>query len=95
LLRLRKLQKIRGYPKVCVNLLNGIKYHLGGFIMPRYKLTEEERARKEQIRGIISGMEIKDFKDIQALFKEMVGEVLQAGLEGELEDELGEYSGVL
>jgi len=57
--------------------------------MPKYKLTEEERARKEQIRELLNGMEIKNFKDIQSLFKEMVGEVLQAGLEGELEDDLG------
>ena len=61
--------------------------------MPKYKLSPEERAaekaRKEQIRGLLTGLEIKDFKDIQTLFKEMVGEVLQNGLEGELDDELG------
>jgi len=61
--------------------------------MPKYKLSPEEReaekARKEQIRGLLSGLEVKDFSDIQALFKEMVGEVLQNGLEGELDDELG------
>jgi len=61
--------------------------------MPKYKLTPEERtaekARKEQIQGLLAGLEIKDFSDIQALFKEMVGEVLQNGLEGELDDELG------
>lgn len=61
--------------------------------MPKYKLTPEERAaekaRKEQIRGLLCGLEIKDYSDIQSLFKEMVGEVLQNGLEGELDDELG------
>jgi len=61
--------------------------------MPKYKLTPEERAaekaRKEQMRELLSGLEIKDFSDIQAFFKEMVGEVLQNGLEGELDDELG------
>ena len=57
--------------------------------MPRSKMTEEEKARKEQIRGVLSGLDIKSFGDIQSLFKEMVGEVLQNGLEGELEEELG------
>ena len=57
--------------------------------MARRKITEEEKARKEQIRGVLSGLNIKDFGDIQTLFKEMVGEVLQNGLEGELEEELG------
>ena len=61
--------------------------------MPKYKLSPEEReaekARKEQIRNLLTGFDIKDFKDIQGLFKEMVGEVLQNGLEGELDDELG------
>ena len=61
--------------------------------MPKYKLSPEERGaekeRKEQIQGVLSGLEIKDFSDIQALFKEMVGEVLQNGLECELDDELG------
>lgn len=61
--------------------------------MPRYKLSPEERAaekaRKDQIRGLLAGLEVKDFSDIQTLFKEMVGEVLQNGLEGELDEELG------
>lgn len=61
--------------------------------MPKYKLSPEERAaekaRKDQIRGLLAGLDIKDFNDIQTLFKEMVGEVLQNGLEGELDEELG------
>lgn len=61
--------------------------------MPRYKLSPEERAtekaRKDQIRKLLAGLEVKDFNDIQTLFKEMVGEVLQNGLEGELDEELG------
>jgi hypothetical protein len=61
--------------------------------MPKYKLSPEEweaeRQRKEQIRGLLTGLEIKDFSDIQSLFKEMVGEVLENGLEGELDEELG------
>jgi hypothetical protein len=38
---------------------------------------------------LLTGLEIKDFSDIQSLFKEMVGEVLENGLEGELDEELG------
>ena len=61
--------------------------------MPKYKLNPEERAaeqaRKEKMKNLLKGLEIKDFGDIQSLFKEMVGEVLQNGLEGELDDELG------
>ena len=61
--------------------------------MPKYKLSADERAqqkaRKENIRSLLSDLDIKDFKDIQALFKDMVGEVLENGLEGELDDELG------
>ena len=57
--------------------------------MPRTKMSEEEKKRKEQIREIVRGLEIKDFKDIQNLFKEMMTNVLESGLEGELEEELG------
>lgn len=57
--------------------------------MPRRKMTEEEKARKEQIQRVLSGLDIRGFGDIQSLFKEMVGEVLENGLEGELEEELG------
>ena len=61
--------------------------------MPKYKLSADERAlqkaRKDNIRSLLSDLDVKDFKDIQALFKDMVGEVLENGLEGELDDELG------
>lgn len=61
--------------------------------MPRYKLSAEERAakaaRKEQVRELTSALEVKDMMDINALFKEMIGEVLENGLEAELDEELG------
>lgn len=61
--------------------------------MPRYKLSAEERAakaaRKEQVRELTSALEVKDMTDINALFKEMIGEVLENGLEAELDEELG------
>ena len=61
--------------------------------MPRYKLSPEERAaekeRKENLRNIVKGLEVKNFDDLKDVFKLMVGEMLENGLEGELDDELG------
>ena len=61
--------------------------------MPRYKLIPEERAaekeRKEYLRNIMRGLDVKSFDDLKDLFKLMVGEMLENGLEGELDDELG------
>ena len=61
--------------------------------MPRYKLSPEERAsekeRKENLRNIMKGLDVKNFDDLKDVFKMMVGEMLENGLEGELDDELG------
>ena len=61
--------------------------------MPRYKLSPEERAaekeRKENLRNIMKGLDVKNFEGLKDVFKLMVGEVLENGLEGELYDELG------
>ena len=61
--------------------------------MPRYKLSPEERAaekeRKENLRNIMKGLDVKNFEDLKDVFKLMVGEMLETGLEGELDDELG------
>ena len=61
--------------------------------MPRYKLSPEERAaekeRKENLRNLMRGLDVKNFEDLKDVFKLMVGEMLENGLEGELEDELG------
>ena len=61
--------------------------------MPRYKLSPEERAaeqeRKENLRNIMKGLDVKSFEDLKDVFKLMVGEMLENGLEGELDDELG------
>ena len=62
-------------------------------IMPRYKLSPEERAaekeRKENLRNIMKGLDVKNFDDLKDVFKLMIGEMIECGLEGELEDELG------
>ena len=61
--------------------------------MPRYKLSPEERAaekeRKENLRNIMKGLDVKSFDDLKDVFKLMVGEMLENGLKGELDDELG------
>jgi transposase-like protein len=50
---------------------------------------ETKKERREEIREIMKNLDIKDMKDINTLFKEMVGWVLENGLEAELEEELG------
>lgn len=61
--------------------------------MPKYKLSPEERAlereRKENLRNIMKGIDVKNFDDLKDVFKMMVGEMLENGLDGELDDELG------
>ena len=61
--------------------------------MPKYKDIPEVRAakqeRKDKLREFLSLLEVDDMHDLQSLFKEMVGEVLENGLEAELDDELG------
>ena len=61
--------------------------------MPRYKLSPIERAaekeRKENLRNIMKGLDIKNFDDLTYVFKMMVGEMLENSLDGELDDELG------
>ena len=61
--------------------------------MPRYKDSPEVRAakqeRKNKLRELLSVMDVEDMSDLKSLFKEMVGEVLENGLEAELDDELG------
>ena len=67
--------------------------NLEDFNMPRYRLSPEERAaekeRKENLRNIMKGLDVKSFDDLKDVFKLMVGEMLENGLEGELDDELG------
>lgn len=61
--------------------------------MPKYKLSAEERAeeqaKKVRLRELMGSLEVKTFKDIENLFKEMVGDILENGLEAEMEEELG------
>ncbi len=55
--------------------------------MPRYKLSTEERAaereRKEKLRNIMKGLDVKNFDDLKDVFKLMVCEMLKNGLKTE------------
>ena len=61
--------------------------------MPRYKDSPEVRAakqeRREKLRELLALMEVEDVRDLKSVFKEMVGEVLENGLEADLDDKLG------
>ena len=61
--------------------------------MPKYKDSPEVRAakkeRKEKLREFLQLLEVEDYSDLRSVFKEMVGEILENGLEAELDDELG------
>lgn len=61
--------------------------------MPRYKDSPEVRAakkeRKEKLRDFLQLLDVEDYSDLRSVFKEMVGAVLENGLEAELDDELG------
>ena len=57
--------------------------------MPRSKRTPEEIARKAKVRKLMQELDINDMSDINALFKEFIGDILENGLEAELDDELG------
>ena len=49
--------------------------------MPKYKLSPEERTqekeRKENLRNIMKGLNVKNFDDLKDAFKIMVGEMLE------------------
>lgn len=57
--------------------------------MLRKKKAPEEIARKAKVRELMQGLDINDMPDINTLFKEFVGDILENGLEAKLDDELG------
>ena len=61
--------------------------------MPKYKDSPEVRAakkeRKEKLREFLQLLDVEDYGDLRSVFKEMVGEILENGLEAELDDKLG------
>ena len=57
--------------------------------MPRKNCSLEENARREKIRELLQMANIGSMDDIQNLFKEIIAEFMENGLEAELDDELG------
>lgn len=57
--------------------------------MAKRKITPERRAQRKQLLELLQGAGVTDVAGVQELFKEMVSTVLERGLEGELDDELG------
>ena len=57
--------------------------------MAKRKRTPEENARREAIRELLQMSNIESMEDIQDLFKETIATFMEAGLESELDDELG------
>jgi len=51
--------------------------------------NEQRRQRRKELMDFLGGMGVSDVSGVQDLFKELVSTVLEHGLEGELEDELG------
>lgn len=57
--------------------------------MTKRKITPERREQRRKLLELLQGAGINDVAGVQELFKEMVGTVLEKGLEGELDEELG------
>jgi transposase-like protein len=63
---------------------------MGGFKMPRRKeLSPEEAERKELIDGFLKSAAVRNPEELQTLLKEMMRQVVESSLEGELDEELG------
>lgn len=57
--------------------------------MSKRKITPERRKQRRKLLELLQGAGINDVAGVQDLFKEMVSTVLENGLEGELDEELG------
>lgn len=57
--------------------------------MAKRKITPERRAQRKLLSEFLQGIGITDVAGVQELFKEMVSSVLENGLDGELDEELG------
>ena len=53
------------------------------------KITTERREQRKKLLALLQDAGISDVEGVQELFKEMVGTVLESGLEGEMDEELG------
>ena len=57
--------------------------------MAKRKRIPEENARREAIRELLQMSNVESMEDVQNLFKETIATFMEAGLESELDDELG------
>lgn len=57
--------------------------------MARKKRSAEEKERRAKIRELLQLANVSSMDDIQELFKDTIAEFMEAGLEAELDDELG------
>ena len=57
--------------------------------MARRKRTPEERERRAKMTSFLQDLNVSSVADVQNLFKELIGNVLENGLEAELDEELG------
>lgn len=57
--------------------------------MGRRNESPEKKRRRELIRELLKDSPLKDGEDVNALMREMMTEVLEGSLDGELEEELG------
>jgi len=55
----------------------------------RKVLTEDEKRRKELIKELLRETPLKDGQDLNNIMKEIIAEIVNGSLEGELDDELG------
>lgn len=57
--------------------------------MPRKKMTEQEKKRRELVRELLKETPVRDGQDLNNIMKEIIAEIVNGSLEGELEGELG------
>lgn len=57
--------------------------------MAKSRRTPEERERRAKMTSFLQDLNVSSIADVQELFKELIGNVLENGLEGELDEELG------
>lgn len=55
----------------------------------RKVMTAEEKRRKELIKELLHDTPLRDGKDLNTIMKEIIAEIVNGSLEGELDDELG------
>ena len=59
------------------------------FKMAKRKRSPEELERRAKMTSFLQDLNVSSVQDVQNLFKELIGNVLENGLEGELDEELG------